>query len=990
MGYGGTHVLETGDAPSVNPSGASSNDYETIQSSPDAFGAGVAKAEEGLGNSVVGAADTVNSVMVQRQTEANETHAAQLQTWLSDKITDHLSQYSRLQGQDSLNALPAFKQGLDDLNKQALAQAGDSPQMQRMVATRGAALVDQYYKLGTQHADQQFLSWQNKTAIDHAQAFANHASVAATNGDMTMSENALIMSDQAIRENAKKQGLDDISVDQEVAKNRGRSVASITEQLGTVGIAGTGAPNLDLAQAFFKKHEEEMDAPTRLAVDKWLAPRMLNRQAESLVSSVLSPNAEYRPGAGADPGPGHGRGSINAAYTAPLNVAPHAGGPAPQDMYDYALSKGATRNEAILLTSASASEGVFNPGALHDRDANGNPTGYGMFGHRLDRRDALFRDAGTNTPTWQQQTDFALKELRGRPEASLVNTATTPVELANAEMHYEQPRAYTSSDPQAGENYNGRLNTIRRFSAQLGGNPDADDSANPVKPGLDKSAVLQKLTDLTAGNPALQAKVISVANRRYAQFGAANATETQAIKLDFPNQLAAAEAGDANAQIPRDRISALFPGPKAQSMLDQFDIAQKVGTVMTGIQFASPDEVRAAAQDIESGTGHLSTIMKSHSKMGATGPGTMGADQADDMDGGYFRLRVSAAARLQKVIDQRGKMLTGPNADPAAYAVAEPSVKAAADAAQKDPSKVGDYVNATLGMQEHLGVPEDQQHVFTRGQAIDMAQHVMSSGTDVRQNLQSLQQHFGDAYPKVFSDLVQLGKLPSSYQAVAALPDADDAALLARALHEAPGTGEDGKKVESWNQRLAVATGSVTAPQDLKNAVLSHPELRDYLQTLNRQGISGAPLDNITNDIQTLAQAHVYYKQATPVDAATKAIEAFTKQFTILPGGQARIPSTISDAVMRDADAMVAGLSKDSIRIPPAVGGLGQPKSEDLISNIQSNHSWRNTPKGDGLVLMDGSGATVVDKAGKPLTVPFANAGRAVVAPPKPPQFAGP
>jgi len=84
-------------------------------------------------------------------------------------------------------------------------------------------------------------------------------------------------------------------------------------------------------------------------------------------------------------------------------------------IYNYLTqTKGVSPAHAIGIVANIDRESGFNPSALHDKDAAGNPTGYGMFGHRLDRRDGLFAYAKSQQPSWQQQVDYALIEPEGR------------------------------------------------------------------------------------------------------------------------------------------------------------------------------------------------------------------------------------------------------------------------------------------------------------------------------------------------------------------------------------------------------------------------------------------------------------------------------------------------------------------------------------------------------------------------------------------------
>ena len=147
-------------------------------------------------------------------------------------------------------------------------------------------------------------------------------------------------------------------------------------------------------------------------------------------------------------------GSLAPAATP---IATMDGGNTGKRVYDTAISSGASPNEAALLASAAGAESNYNPNAVHD-----NGTGFGLFGHRLDRLDAMRREFG-DRPTLEQQIVFALKELRSRPEGQLVATAKTPEELTRAQMFFERPRGFSPNAPERGDNYSGRLGLTRQF-----------------------------------------------------------------------------------------------------------------------------------------------------------------------------------------------------------------------------------------------------------------------------------------------------------------------------------------------------------------------------------------------------------------------------------------------------------------------------------------------------------------------------------------------
>jgi hypothetical protein len=107
---------------------------------------------------------------------------------------------------------------------------------------------------------------------------------------------------------------------------------------------------------------------------------------------------------------GMGQGGMSGQGAAGSPGAPTAGAVPPRAIFDYLVrEKGLTPTQAVGVVTNIEAESGFDPTALHDRD-NGVPTGYGLFGHRLDRRDKLFTHAGNTNPSWTQQIDYLLTE----------------------------------------------------------------------------------------------------------------------------------------------------------------------------------------------------------------------------------------------------------------------------------------------------------------------------------------------------------------------------------------------------------------------------------------------------------------------------------------------------------------------------------------------------------------------------------------------------
>ena len=219
----------------------------------------------------------------------------------------------------------------------------------------------------------------------------------------------------------------------------------------------------DATHSWLKQH-----APWATA-DYWFPSEgnahLRDRRAHNRATGSADPSVTPDSYSPAGPIPGaSGYGSIDAYWKGQLGSAGEGGKLSPSSQFAYLKSIGADDNEALMLTGAAASESSFNPDARHDPDPWGNFTGHGLFGHKDTRLDMRGKD-------WQQQDQAALAELRSRPEHALLERARTPQEIADAEMHYEQPRGYSGANPRGGDNYTGRMHSIERFAQAFTGKP---------------------------------------------------------------------------------------------------------------------------------------------------------------------------------------------------------------------------------------------------------------------------------------------------------------------------------------------------------------------------------------------------------------------------------------------------------------------------------------------------------------------------------------
>ena len=124
-----------------------------------------------------------------------------------------------------------------------------------------------------------------------------------------------------------------------------------------------------------------------------------------------------------------------------------------KEAWDYLINQAhATPAEAEVIIPAAAAESGFNPEAIHDEG-----TGYGLFGHRLERRDALKKALGPDASDFFKQLEYGLKDFRGRPEHRFVEGENPSIDqIMQAHGAFERPAGYKEGHPEGMLNYAGR------------------------------------------------------------------------------------------------------------------------------------------------------------------------------------------------------------------------------------------------------------------------------------------------------------------------------------------------------------------------------------------------------------------------------------------------------------------------------------------------------------------------------------------------------
>ena len=469
----GTHMLDAAVAPSVDPTGAGTGARISIDAQPDAFGAGVARAREGMGQAIgqIGAsafkvADFYSQVAGDDAYNNLQDHATKLLH--GDPTRPRMGPdgqpvmgpdgkpapdtgFLGLKGEDASRAWPDVQKNLDAKMKE-IRSGLTTPEQQLKFDQDSRRLRSMVLEKIGAHADSQF----NVYATSTASAAATNAlnSIGLNADDPMMVDYQTEQLRHAYAKQAQLSGGGKEAIDEATARADRDALSARVQMIAVKDPARAQKlldDNKDTAGPDYPKLSDHLRSRADEAIGNGAADRALGSAKSSLPTF-----AQAAPGA-------NGIGLTNTPYRGPLDKPAGPGHVAPMDHYAFLKSKGATDNEALMLTGAAASESNLRPTARHDPDKQtGVYAGYGMYGHNTGRLD--LRGKG-----WQDQATAALTELRSRPEGAMVNAAKTPQQLADAQMHFEQPMNYTRGNPRAGLNYTGRYNTISYFAQMANG-----------------------------------------------------------------------------------------------------------------------------------------------------------------------------------------------------------------------------------------------------------------------------------------------------------------------------------------------------------------------------------------------------------------------------------------------------------------------------------------------------------------------------------------
>ena len=294
--------IATPDAiPSVQPNGPSGG-FLNVNASPDAFGAGVASAISGLGQSVQHAGQEAGDIALKQQGMLNETMATNAETTYMDQLSKLSAAYKSKEGLAAVAALPQYSQDVQDLRQQLL-ETLPNPAVQKAFTT--LALRHEGYALSDANN-------YSATQVKKADADSAHASVltaVSRAGDSSIAANDMRFEDIlhdvnfGVARQMQTQGWDAgtgmtqqddglLSFDD---SENGKRASSVYQSVRDTAVGKAweerlrtlSNSNVDMAAKLFQDNRSRIPGTAQVQIEAFLQPKIKDAQTRSIADNVI-------------------------------------------------------------------------------------------------------------------------------------------------------------------------------------------------------------------------------------------------------------------------------------------------------------------------------------------------------------------------------------------------------------------------------------------------------------------------------------------------------------------------------------------------------------------------------------------------------------------------------------------------------------------------------------------------------------------------------
>lgn len=919
---------------SPEPATARANDYQHIDASPEDFGTQIAAVARGVGGQIEGAGGGLAQTALAQAALNNETAARDASTKFMGDMATKAADFFTKKGQ---NAVAAYPQFISDLAAAQKAAAGtmSNPQAAEMFSAATQRLMAHYTEAAATHLKTETVNGNIDSSKSRIGALADQAVVFRNDPNKV---DAYVNGIGAEMHNLGEiNGWDPDTLKQQTTKAQGAAYEKVIMSLAVDNPLG--------AQSLFDRVRDKLDASDALKISEHLKPKVDAEgdkqwlQGQTATTYSLPGNVDFQTLWNANE-------SIESRH---LQFDPKTGKP-------LVSSAGAVGVSQIEPDTAKWTAGQI--GADYDEQR-------------------LYNDANYNRQMGQEHFKLLLQKYGNPALARLAYAAG----MGNADKwlaQYGDPRTgaisyqdFLAKIPSA-EARTTTQDFMNRVGAAIG---TATPGQVPKKDLV--TAALNSSSDID-----VQLRRATLASRYASLVDAKNGQQRSELMNEITQNIAPAlEAGHDEIEIPEARIRSVLEPDKADRVVADLQYTKMAGQAFKQVANATPQELAEMRQDLETGQGVLSGLLKGK---GALLIGVGADGKPIDTSKADFAVRQKMASTLETLIQKRNEAL---KTDPAAYvATNDPTVQAALKAVQdgNDPQAMQKYATATMAAQERLGVPEALRAVLP-GSMIDALaskfRYDDPSKADPGPVIQSMQEQFGAVWPKVFGQLVTKGHMPDE-AAITAVLNGPDAGPL-------QGQGQDVVRqdyIRAWQaagkkgeQKLEESID----PQD-KAAINKDIDQRlsAFRSTIMVPGVSAAQNVDAYTQFRSGVKLLASYYSLQGLDgdrALDKAINGMVGAKWDL-GDTYRTPKGMIAQTENAMSAVQSGLKVEDIRDPGAIPGskeaaLDPDKRKQLW--LGGKKLWVNNEAGDGVVMRvqgrDGSVQPIFRNDGSRVELKFAD-----------------
>lgn len=901
------------------PAGAIPGQFQgRSESAPFDFGQQAARAAEtgaqadramaGFGDQLQRTGGMLAQQAIKDQEIQNETEATEAATALQAAINAETERFSQLQGEQATREFPAFQQRIRELSAGTLAGARN-PRVRQMLAGRVGSVQNSTLAAGAQHSSRQT----RVASVNASEGAANQAIADGIAGraDPARLQTALGIGLSEVRKISETMGDAPAALRQREAEYRGRFYS---------GVISTIAEQDPLAaQRMFEGVREQLDAGAQVRIENMLSAPVRGRRAAEIVAGVTQPVTQPDSPAGV-------RARIfqaeNPAGDARRNPAPGATASGPGQITDGTWNAYAPRLglRPEQRNDRAAHEAIFDA-------------------FQIDARRAIGRDltAGEQYAAWFLGIGGAKAFIEAAPNTDARTLYTQIAGARVAEQAFRSNGALLRDGMTTGQ-------VLQAVAARVGG------EAPRANPG----AMLQEAMRRAGPDPQLQAAVMAQFNMWQTVTNSTQVQERAGLERRVQETLGALQQG-AQVTIPEADVRRLYQPEQADRILDQLYTAQVAGQVMQSVRLATPQELQALRDDLRDGSGPVTEMLRLRRGTRTEGGAVREEDRAGD---------VSARGEMSRMLDERiaarNQQLAS---DPAQFVLAAPGVRDAASRVAANPNDAAamrDYQTATLAEQARLGVPEGERRLLAKGQSQAIAADLLRAdpgqgnadnpdGPALR--LQGLARSYGDAWPRVFQDLVRDGNLPAEFQVLALVPSAVGQADYARMLaaqRQAGGAAQFRETVRRANPteeaRLTREAGTYIMPFT-RTAVASGQSGGDRVA-----GLIGGAVENLA--------AYYVLRGLSASDALQRATDRIVNdKYEIL--GTMRVPRTTSNGsplglapVQRAQAEVMRSLTPEGLADVSGSPDVPADERRRTVYRAAQRGFWVTNERDSGVVLM--------------------------------------